>query len=335
MLQPLSATSRAMKIGLTTDRYSLTDLSMIAYWTIRWRLMAVPGVANVAIWGDRLKQLQLQVDPEKLHAHGVTLDDAQSVAVGRARLRPAQVHRRRQEPGGRVHRDARISASASTTSCPCVGPGDRWPGSRSPTTTRPTGTRSSSATWATIAWGHQPLFGDAVINDKPGLMLVVEKFPWANTLDVTRGVEQGARRAAPGPARHPDRQPHLPAGRRSSRSRSTTSTDALLLGTLLVVFVLVAFLFQWRAALISLLAIPLSLMAAAIVLYLRGATINTMVLAGFVIAVGVVVDDAIIDIENIVRRLRQTGPPAHPTTVHRRWCWRPRSRCGGRSSTPP
>ena len=81
--------------------------------------------------------------------------------------------------------------------------------------------------------------------------------------------------------------------------------DALLLGTLLVVLVLIAFLFQWRAALISLVAIPLSLMAAAMVLYLRGSTINTMVLAGFVIAVGVVVDDAIIDIENIVRRLRQ------------------------------
>src|SRR5581483_5748005 len=82
-------------------------------------------------------------------------------------------------------------------------------------------------------------------------------------------------------------------------------TDALLLGIVLVMIVLGAFLFEWRAALISLVAIPLSLMAAGLVLYVRGGTINTMVLAGFVIAVGVVVDDAIIDIENIVRRLRQ------------------------------
>jgi Cu/Ag efflux pump CusA len=89
-------------------------------------------------------------------------------------------------------------------------------------------------------------------------------------------------------------------------------TDALLLGTLLVVVVLVAFLFEWRAAVISLAAIPLSLMAAAMVLYETGATINTMVLAGFVISVGVVVDDAIIDIENIVRRLRLNRASASP-----------------------
>src|SRR5256884_7023083 len=82
-------------------------------------------------------------------------------------------------------------------------------------------------------------------------------------------------------------------------------TAALLIGCVLVIVVLGAFLFEWRAALISVVAIPLSLMAGALVLYLRGTTINTMVLAGFVIAVGVVVDDAIIDIENIVRRLRQ------------------------------
>ena len=84
-------------------------------------------------------------------------------------------------------------------------------------------------------------------------------------------------------------------------------TLALLLGCLLVIAVLIAFLFEWRTALISLLAIPLSLMAAVLVLYLRGDTINTMILAGLVIAVGVVVDDAIIDVENIWRRLRQRG----------------------------
>ena len=79
-LQPLSATSRAMKIGLTCDHCDLTDLSMIAYWTMRWRLMAVPGVANVVIWGDRWQQLQFQMDPAKLEAHNITIDHAMSVA---------------------------------------------------------------------------------------------------------------------------------------------------------------------------------------------------------------------------------------------------------------
>jgi len=109
-------------------------------------------------------------------------------------------------------------------------------------------------------------------------------------------------------------------------------TTALLIGCLLVIIVLGAFLFEWRAALISVVAIPLSLVAGALVLYVRGTTINTMVLAGFVIAVGVVVDDAIIDIENIVRRLRQYrregAASRRPPSFSRR-----RSRFEARSST--
>ena len=135
-------------------------------------------------------------------------------------------------------------------------------------------------------------------------MLVVEKFPWANTLDVTRGIDKAIDEMRPGlPGIQIDTHIFRPAT--FIEISISNLTDALLLGTLLVVVVLVAFLFEWRAAVISLAAIPLSLMAAALVLYLRGETINTMVLAGFVISVGVVVDDAIIDIENIVRRLRQ------------------------------
>ena len=79
MLPPLSATSRVMQIGLSSNTYSQTDLAMISYWTIRWRLMAVPGVANVIIWGDRFKQLQVQTDPQKLRAYHVSLDEVQQV----------------------------------------------------------------------------------------------------------------------------------------------------------------------------------------------------------------------------------------------------------------
>ena len=157
---------------------------------------------------------------------------------------------------------------------------------------------------ADLVLDHQPLFGDAVINDGPGIMLIVEKFPWANTLDVTRGVE----------AAIDDLRPGLQdVAIDTTIFRPATFIDvalenlskALLLGSILVFIVLILFLFDWRTALISLVAIPLSLMGAALVLQLRGTTINTMVLAGLVISVGVVVDDAIIDIENIVRRLRQ------------------------------
>ena len=104
-------------------------------------------------------------------------------------------------------------------------------------------------------------------------------------------------------------------------------TTALLIGCLLVIVVLVAFLYEWRTALISLTAIPLSLMSAALVLYSRGGTINTMVLAGLVIALGEVVDDAIIDVENIVRRLRAASASQAARDPRRRSCSTPRSRC--------
>ncbi len=151
---------------------------------------------------------------------------------------------------------------------------------------------------------HQPLIGDAVINDGPGILLIVEKFPWANTLDVTRGVEQALRSSTR--ARGHRRSIVPSSGPASFIDQAFGNlSNALLLGSILVFVVLIVFLFDWRTALISLVAIPLSLMAAAMVLYLRDVTINTMILAGFVISVGVVVDDAIIDIENITRRLRQ------------------------------
>jgi Cu/Ag efflux pump CusA len=148
------------------------------------------------------------------------------------------------------------------------------------------------------------LTGDAVINDGPGLMLIVEKLPWGNTLEVTRGVEEALEELAPG---------LVGIEVDSTIFRPATFVEvalenlirALIVGLIFVTVILVLFLFDWRSALISLVAIPLSLVAAGLVLWLRDTTINTMVLAGLVIAVGVVVDDAIIDIENIMRRLRQ------------------------------
>ncbi|MGH2473656.1 MAG: efflux RND transporter permease subunit, partial [Candidatus Limnocylindrales bacterium] len=157
---------------------------------------------------------------------------------------------------------------------------------------------------AELVRDHQPLHGEAVINDGPGIMLIVEKLPWANTLDVTRGVEAAMEELKPGMVGiDVDTTIFRPAS--FIEVALSNLTTALLLGSLLVFFVLAAFLYDWRTALISLVAIPLSLMAAAMILYLTRTTINTMILAGFVISVGVVVDDAIIDIENIVRRLRQ------------------------------
>lgn len=157
---------------------------------------------------------------------------------------------------------------------------------------------------ATVVEDHQPLIGDDILKNGPGLLLVIEKFPGANTLEVTRGVEAKLAELQPGLSGiQIDTAIFRPAS--FIELAIGNLTRSLLIGFLLLVLVLLAFFYHWRVALISLVAIPLSLVAAGLVLYLSGATLNMMVLAGLLIAVGVIVDDAIIDVENIVQRLRQ------------------------------
>src|ERR687894_335438 len=299
MLQPLSSTSRVMKIGLSSDDMDLMEMSMIAYWKIRARLLAVPGVANVAMWGERLQQMQVQVDPERMLEHDVSLNDVMettgnSLDAGLLRFAEGAVI----GTGGFI--DTPNKRLSIQHVLPLLTPDDL---AQVPIEADG-GEALRLGDVASVVWDHQPLIGDAVINDGPGLMLIVEKLPWGNTLEVTRQVEAAIDELRPGlPGLEMDTTIFRPAS--FIEISIEKLTRALLLGCLLVVLVLIAFLFEWRTALISVIAIPLSLVAAGLVLYLRGAAINTMVLAGFIIAVGVVVDDAIIDIENIVRRLRQ------------------------------
>ncbi|MFQ6027043.1 MAG: efflux RND transporter permease subunit, partial [Dehalococcoidia bacterium] len=151
---------------------------------------------------------------------------------------------------------------------------------------------------------HQLMVGDGVVNEEVGILLIVEKFPWGNTLEVSRQVEAKLEQLEPGLGGiHVDPRIFRPATYIETSIENLT--EAMLIGGLLVIIVLVLFLFEWRVALISVVAIPLSLMAAAVVLSLTGAALNVMILAGFVIALGAVVDDAIIGVENIMRRLRQ------------------------------
>jgi CzcA family heavy metal efflux pump len=299
MLQPLSATSRVMKIGLTSNSRSLTELSMTAYWNIRARLLRVPGVANVPIWGERLRMLQVQAEPEKMRAHDVSLEQvmettADALDVGLLKFSNGAVV----GTGGFV--DTPNQRLQVRHVLPIATPRDL----SQVVIEQQGGKPLRLGQVARVVEDHQPLAGDAVINNGPGLMLIVEKLPWANTLDVTRGVEQALNELRPGLAGI-DIDPTIFRPASFIETALHNLTNALLLGCLFVVLVLAFFLFEWRSALISLVSIPLSLVAAGFVLFVRGATINTMILAGLVIAVGVVVDDAIIDIENILRRLRQ------------------------------
>ena len=299
MLQPLSATSRTMKIGLTSNTYDLMDLSMIAYWTVRFRLLQVPGVANVPMWGERIKMFTIQVDPEKARQYGVSVNRIHEVASETLDfgLVPWSPSSKTQTEGFIDTPNQRLSLLHVQ---PLIEPEDV----ARVVVQVANGRTIRMGDVADVKWDTWPMVGDAVINDGPGLMLIVEKLPWANTLEVTRGVEAALAELAPGlPGIEIDAKIFRPASFIELSIHNLMR--ALLIGCVLVVLVLAFFLYEWRAALISVVAIPLSLIAGAMVLYLRGVTINTMILAGFVIAVGVVVDDAIIDIENIVRRLRQ------------------------------
>jgi CzcA family heavy metal efflux pump len=300
ILSPLSSTSRVMKIGIWSEKLSQMEMTELAKWTIRPRLMAVPGVANVAIWGQRDKQFQVLVDPERLRAHGVTLAAVEKAAGDAAIVSGGGFV---DTPNQRLPvRHLSYIVEADDLARTVVA----YRG----------GAPLRLGDVAEVQVGFPPPIGDAIINDVPGLLLIVEKQPWGNTLEVSHKVEAALAAMKPGLADiHVDPTIFRPA---TFIERSLENLSlAMMIGCVLVIIILSLFLFDWRTALISSTAIPLSLVAAAVVLRYAGVTMNTMVLAGLVIALGEVVDDAIIDVENIVRRLRLNRAAGNPRTAYR------------------
>lgn len=311
ILPPLSSLSRCLKIGLWSDTQSQMEMTVLTKWTIRPRLMSVAGVANIAVWGEKEPQLQVVVDPDRLRANNLTLDillqtvrDATAVGAGgfvdtanqRLALRHVPAIYTPEELGEMVIAFPPVTSANSTITS---------------FTASSFGTPLRIKDVAEVKYDHAPPIGDAIINSRPGLLLIVEKQPWANTLDVTRKIEKAMAELKPAMgAVEYDTTVFRPATF-IERALGNLS-HAMLVGCVLVVVVLVLFLFDWRCALISATAIPLSLIAALMVLYYRGGTVNTMVLAGLVIALGEVVDDAIIDVENIMRRLRLNAVAENP-----------------------
>jgi Cu/Ag efflux pump CusA len=304
MLQPLSSTGRVMVIGLSAKDLSLTELSVLARWKIKPALLGVPGVANVAIWGQRERQLQVQVDPDKMRAHGVSLVQVMKTTGNALWVSPLSfVEASTPGTGGFIDTpNQRLSIqhilpirSAEDLAEVSVEPKDGVPATQ--------GTNVKLSDVANVVEDHQPLIGDAVVNDDRNLMLVVEKFPGESTLGVTQRVEAAIENLKPGlTGITVDTSVYRPAG--FIESGLTGLAVAGLIGLLLVLLVVIGLIASWRAAVVALVTIPLSLASALFVLHLRGATFNAMVLAGLVMAVGVVVGDAVTDADTIGRRLR-------------------------------
>ena len=299
LLQTVATASRIMNIGLSSKSVSLIDMSVLAQWTIVPRLTGVPGVANVSIWGQRNRQVQVLVDPVKLHRNGVTLDQVVKTA-GEAVWSSPLTYLNSSTPGTggfidtpnqrlNIRHVFPITAAEDFASIPVVG------------------TSLELRKVADVVEGHQPLIGDAILKDGPGLLLVIEKAPGYNTVEVTKNVEAALDELRPGMTGiDVDTGIYRPASF-IERATSNLST-ASLIAAFLAIVALSAVLGSWRATLVAATSLTLSLVAAASVLYLRGANFNMMVVAGLLTAIAAVVDDAIVDVENILARLRQRNP---------------------------
>jgi CzcA family heavy metal efflux pump len=295
MLQPLSTTSRVMMVSLSSEDLSLIDMGVLARWNIAPRLTGVPGVANVAIWGLREWQLQVQVSPEDLQQKGVTLNQVVAT-TGEAMWVSPLSYLESSKPGTSgwidtpnqrlsIQHQFPISSAEELSKIPVKG------------------TAYTLGEVSEVIEDHQPLIGDAILNDgDPGLLLVIEKFPNENTLEVTRGVEEALKAMAPGlTGIDIDTTVFRPAN--YIELATGNLTNVLLIGAGLLLLVLFILYWDWRPTLVSLIVIPSSLIIALLVLYLFGSTLNVILLAGMIVALTIIVDDAIIDPENTQRRL--------------------------------
>jgi CzcA family heavy metal efflux pump len=291
-----SALGMVLAIGLRGDAAtSPLVLRDLAEWTIRPRLLAVPGVANVVVYGGAVRQLQVTTSSARLWAAGVTLDDVvASVAAANAAAGSGFVDRSGQRLPAWL--DGRIHDVESVARAPLVG---------REAVPLPVGAV------ADVGEGPALPVGDALVNGEPGVLVLVMKQPGVNVVAITREVEAAVEalyRAFP-PGVRVDRAMFRQAA--FVEHAIANLWRALLAGGVLVTIVLLLFLGDVRTALVSVVAIPLSLLGAVAVLRAMGASLDVMVLGGLAIAVGEVVDDAIIDVENAWRRLR-AAPPGTP-----------------------
>ena len=288
MLQPTSAANRVMMVGLSAQDLSLVDLSVLARWTIAPRLMGVPGVANVSIWGQRDRQLQVQVDPKQLAAKNVTLLQVLET-TGNAMWVSSLSFVEASTPGTGGFIESANQRLGIRHVFPISSPDDLAKVPLEDARTLRLGDV------ATVVEDHQPLIGDAV-SDTPSLLLVVEKAPLANTLEVSRGLDQAIAAMRPG---------LTGVDINASVYRADTFIEAaigdlgraLLIGGLLLVFVLGVVSTNWRAGLVAAVAILVSLTTAALTLHFRGVGANRMIVAGFLAAIGLMVDDAILAVD--------------------------------------
>jgi CzcA family heavy metal efflux pump len=295
-----SSTMDLLKIGLLSDKMTQMQLRSFADWTLKPRLLSVPGVAKCSSFGGEVRQLQIQVLPDRLIAHNLTLSDILTAAKASTAVMGA---------GFVETRNQRITIQTEGQALTPEALGQV-------TVAHVNGVSVRLKDVANVIEGAEPKFGDTVIMGRPGVLMTMSSQYGANTMEVTTALEAALAELKPvfekeGITLYP--RLHRPATFIENAIRNMR--HSLTLGALLVAIVLFLLLGSVRTAVISLMAIPLSLLTAVIVLERFGITINTITLGGLAIALGEVVDDSIIDVENIFRRLRENKTLPQPRSV--------------------
>ena len=297
-LSPLtSSTMDLLLIGLTSDKLDAFALRDTADWVMKPALLAVPGVAHVIVYGGAVRQIQIQPDLARMTSYGLTLTDIADAARSALALKGAGF----------------IDLAHQRVLIQTPVPAPDTAGIANAVLTVRSGTPLTIGDVATVKEEAALKPGDALVQGKPGVLLSLASQYGANTLQASRSVEAALTQLAP--ALKAQGITVYPALQRPANfiERALSSLEqSLVIAAILILAVLYLFLRDWRSALITFLAIPLSLLAATAVLDAMGYTLNTMTLGGFAVALGVLVDDAIIGIENVMRRLGENERTDNP-----------------------
>ncbi len=287
-----------MILGLTADTTSLQELRTLADWTIRPRLLSMGGVAQVAVIGGDIKEYQILLSPERMRRYGVSVDEVLD-ASGDMSLNAS---------GGALYQYGNefiIRGVTATTDPDALGRGFvKYSESGDPITLEDIAEVKIGAKF--------PQLGLASERGKPAVLITVTKQPATNTIELTERIEQTVEELRSTLPTDVHISTDIFRQSRFIESSIDNIQKALYEGALFVLIVLFIFLMNWRVTVISLVALPLSLLGSILVMKAFGLTINTMSLGGMAIAIGSLVDDAIIDVENVYRRLRENHlkPPA-------------------------
>ena len=286
MLQPQSSTSRTAMVSLSSKKLSPIQIGVLARFTIRPRLLAVSGVSNVAVWGQRERQLQVLVDPAKLRDKNVAIEQIVS-STGNALWVSPLTFLEASTPGTGGFIDTANQRLGIQHNLPLIEPKDLAKVAIDDTEASPL----TLGDVATVVEDHQPLIGDAVVEGDGNFLIVVEKLPNANTADVARGIEDALQKLRPGLS-----------GLRMDTTvfRPTTYLDKMtgnfrrtfLLASALLLVGLIVLLGRWKKVVVAACSVVVTFILAATALQLFGVVFNVFVVIGLAVAVGAVIDQA-------------------------------------------